>query len=63
MNSYYLIYNKLNENDESEELVKKQFYRYNVSNEKPDDNLHPLSRFLFLTDNYDPKLGGDFGKY
>jgi hypothetical protein len=58
-----VLIKKLDENDESEELVKKQFYRYDVSNKKTDDNLHPLSRFLFLTINYAPKLGGDFGKY
>ncbi len=44
-------------------MVKKQFSRYDVSNEKLEDNLHPLSRFVFVTVNYDPKLGGDMGKY
>ncbi len=44
-------------------MVKKQFSRYDVSKEKPDDNLHPMSRFIFVTVKYDPKLGGDVGKY
>jgi hypothetical protein len=47
----------------SEELVKKQYSRYDVLKEKPDDNLHPMSRFVFVTVKYDPKLGGDMGKY
>ncbi len=42
---------------ESEELVKKQFSRYDVSKEKADNNLHLMSRFIFVTVKYDPKLG------
>jgi hypothetical protein len=63
---WYLSNNDDDYNDyekESEELVKKQFSRYDVSKEKPDDNLHPMSRFIFVTVKYDPKLGGDVGKY
>jgi hypothetical protein len=76
MNSYRIYchpstlwYHSYNDDDydddekESEELVKKQFSRYDVSKEKPDDNLHPMSRFIFLTVKNDPKLGGDMGKY
>ncbi len=58
MNSYYLIYDF-----DKTSLMRMMRVRSDVSNKKPGDNLHPLSRFLFLTVNYDTKLGGDFGKY